>query len=208
MSSDNQQAQDKKASWTTNWELVSFLVSACRDAHITIGDFVSKVESGEIDDTIVEVYLTAQHRLQHELEVLKAQYEQKRSPYMNELNQLEFQMANRIEEYCVNKMRGEGKKTFAFWSGTATIRRYAPRLDLVSDEEAIAYLRENGFEHMMNQSVRKSDFLRYANDLMKDSGELVPGVELTPEKEMFNLRAGAKKEVPDGLGELDPDSGS
>lgn len=159
-----------------------------RDIQSVVGE---QVDAITVDDNFVEWYLRKRRHIESDIATIKAQAEQMQSPLHSKLHQLEFRWKDRIEEYIRQKAYEEDKKTLAFWGGTFRLRTNAGGAKVTDSDAALRYAMENELHTMLSEpQLRLAEYRKYAEQLLRDEGELLPGVEVTEPSDSMSLKIG------------------
>lgn len=88
---------------------------------------------------------------------------------------------------------GGRKKTLPLLFGTVAFRTVPSSLRVVGSAEAVEYAKSQGWEVVT--TVEKLDgeaYKQQAAAVLHETGEVLPGVEIVPERESFSVKFGAK----------------
>lgn len=99
-----------------------------------------------------------------------------------------------LEQYTRNQLaaRGNKERTLRLLSGDCVLRSVPANVIVSNKEDAINFLRKNphDYEKMVTVTQDESLDARAYKNLAKSTGELLPGVEYTPERETFTVKTG------------------
>lgn len=90
--------------------------------------------------------------------------------------------------------RGGHKKTLPLLQGTVSFRTVPASLRVTGSREAIEHAKGQGWDVVRAvESLDAEAYRREAAAALAESGEVLPGVEIVPERESFSVRFGKEK---------------
>jgi phage host-nuclease inhibitor protein Gam len=90
---------------------------------------------------------------------------------------------------------GNRRKSLTLLQGTCSFRTVAPSVKIADTQAALLFVKESLPE--MVRTVETLDLIAYkerAESRLRADGELLPGVEVVPERESFSVRFGRKED--------------
>jgi phage host-nuclease inhibitor protein Gam len=129
------------------------------------------------------------------IEAEKARVQAQAAAIMSQLESdaesLRFLYAVQLEAYCRSKLEAAGgrRKSITFLQGTCAFRTVPPGLRITDFDAALSYAAS--VLPGLIQTVTTLDRAAYrdmAVQRLNETGELLPGVEATPERESFTIR--------------------
>jgi len=157
---------------------------------------------GPMTEQDADDYLKERNLLEHEIATLKAQLEEKLSHPRGLLFGLTSRHEHRLEQYVRAEAERTGRRTFPLWHGTCRLTKTGGRPVIEDEHAAVDYAEANGYERFLNpMSIRKGEYQKFAAEVLKKQGELLPGCELESERDSFSVSFKTKE--TDGL----PDDG-
>lgn len=93
--------------------------------------------------------------------------------------------------------RGGTRKTLPLFQGTVAFRTVPMSLRIAGSGEAIEYARSQGWDVIRTVECLDSEgYRRQAAALLTETGEVLPGIEIVPERESFSVRFGKDNKNP------------
>lgn len=121
-----------------------------------------------------------------------------------DITRLEFMYGQQVQTYVRAELdrRGGHGKTLKLWQGTAVFRTLPASLRVRSAQAAIEHARAQGWDAIKTTETLDVDrYKKEAAAARQETGELLPGMELTEERESFTIRFGKAAEGSEGENE-------
>jgi hypothetical protein len=101
-----------------------------------------------------------------------------------------------LEEYARQRIAADkrGRKSVILPHGTVAFRTIPAGLKIVDEQEALEWAIREGRCYGEVKVLDKAVFRAIAGDYLNIKGELLPGVEMQPERESFGIRFGGNNE--------------
>ena len=105
---------------------------------------------------------------------------------------LMFRYGAALEQYCLAKLAAEGnrRKSVRFLQGTCSFRWQGPAVKIKDAAAALEWAKENAPAMIQEETTERLDgdaFRRRAEEIRKQDGELLPGVEYSEGGDTFGL---------------------
>lgn len=153
------------------------------------------------DEATANWYLRKLRNLENEKDTIKAQTAAMLKALDTEINGLEFCFGQQFETFVRGELtrRGGRSKTLPLFQGTASFRTVAASLRVRNVTEAIEHARAQGWDAIKTTETLDADrYKKEAAAARQETGELLPGMELTEERESFTIRFGKAAEGSEG----------
>jgi phage host-nuclease inhibitor protein Gam len=151
------------------------------------------------DDT-ANWYLGKLANLEAEKHRVKAQSEKMLTEIERNIEHLQFLFGHQLEEYVRANLKGKSK-TLHLLQGSVQLRKVPRSISLTDRDLALleAYkIKEQGWsEELIPLKVVESlDTMKYrvlAEQILKNTGEILPGIEVVPEHESMSVKFGKEE---------------
>ncbi|OGF05241.1 MAG: hypothetical protein A2W00_04650 [Candidatus Eisenbacteria bacterium RBG_16_71_46] len=131
--------------------------------------------------------------LEAEAERVRAQSRELLTALQADYDSLMYRFGGELEHWTQEEIarRGGRRKSVITLQGTLALRTVPRSLRIADEQAAFAYAREQGME--LITSLNRQAYNRAAKTALEETGELLPGMETTPEHETFSIRFGKDK---------------
>lgn len=153
------------------------------------------------DEATANWYLRKLRNMENEKDTIKAQAAAMVKALDTEINGLEFRFGQQFETFVRGELdrRGGRTKTLPLFQGTASFRTVAASLRVRNVTEAMEHARAQGWDAIKTTETLDADrYKKEAAAARQETGELLPGIELTEERESFTIRFGKVTEGSEG----------
>ena len=143
-------------------------------------------------------YLKTLRNLENEKATIKAQTEAMLKALDADIHRLEFMYGQQFQTWVRGELdrRGGKNKTLPLHQGTAAFRTVAAAIRVRSAAEALEYARQQGWELIKTvESLDSEGYKKQAAAVRAETGEVLPGIEVTEERENFSIKFGAAKDA-------------
>lgn len=157
------------------------------------GETFAKHNFSICDEDSANWYLRKQATLATEIARIKAQADAIIKPLLADSERLQSRFEAELQAWAQEQIaaRGGKRKTLDLLQGSIAFRTVPASIKIVSDEEAFVYART--FHADLIQTIEKLDTSGYraaAKAAMEETGEMIPGTEVTPARESMSLKFG------------------
>ena len=161
-------------------------------------------EKFEINDLgTANWYLKTLRNLENEKATIQAQTQAMLRSLDAEIRRLEFRYGPQFQGWVEQELarRGSRSKTLALHQGTAAFRTVSASLRVMSSRDALDYAWEQGWPVIRSvETLDAEEYKKQAAAVQAETGEVLPGIEVIPERESFCIRFGAAKEAVNEAG--------
>ncbi len=147
------------------------------------------------DDASANWFLRRLANIEAEKARIQAQAAEMVRQLDSDADRLKHLYESELLEYCRRRMAegGSRRRSVAFLQGSISFRSVSASLKVSDPAQALVYAQDNGLSAV--KTVVTLDAAAYraqAEAHMQETGELLPGVETTPEHETHRLTFGSK----------------
>jgi hypothetical protein len=132
-----------------------------------------------------ERYLRRRRQILDDKAVLKMQYERIDREYDAKLKKLDWFWWHRVQAWATEQSRIRGKQTLNLMFGKLSLRKVRADIKFDKDklEEAEAFAKKEDFLDLVSTpKLSATAYVTYAKERLSETGELIPGVEMTEER--------------------------
>lgn len=136
-------------------------------------------------------YLRQIGNIEAEKERISAQHAKRLAELETDRKRLQHLYSSQLEAWSCAELarRGGRRKTLTLEQASVAFRKVPSRLTVSDPVAALAYAKEHCPDMVKVQTIERLDAKRYT-DLMKSTGEVLPGVERTLERESVTIEFG------------------
>jgi len=124
---------------------------------------------------------------------IKAQYEERLRQVETDEDGLHARFDADLERFARERLEGSKRKSLTLLQGTLAFRRVPQSYRVADPGAALDYVEQAGLEGLTRVELIAADYRKLAVQAMEDTGELLPGIDRTPERESFSIRFGGKE---------------
>lgn len=127
--------------------------------------------------------------IESEKQTITAQFKQRIIELENDAERLMFRFSAELEAFARTEAENRRRKTITLLHGSLCLRTSPARVVIASQEDALTTAKAVLPEAV--QTVEKLDtraFAKFAEARLQETGELLPGVEMTEATETFSVR--------------------
>ena len=130
--------------------------------------------------------------LEAERNRVKAQSEKMLTMLDSEINGLRFRFEDDLRAFTAERLAQSGgrRKSVHLLQGTLSFRTVPASLKIADPQAALDYAKVLGLPVHTLTTIDTQVYREKAHKALMETGELLPGVELTPEAERFSIRFG------------------
>ncbi len=139
-------------------------------------------------------YLRKMRNLQTEKATIQAQTAAMLKAVDAQMERLRYLYEAQLQTWVQQELarRGGRSKTLALHQGTVAFRTVPETLRVLSAREAVEYARAQGWDVIKTvETLDAERYKREATAARVETGELLPGLEVVPERESFTIQFGA-----------------
>jgi hypothetical protein len=147
------------------------------------------------DEDSANWYLRKLANLEAEKYRVKAQSEKILSEIERNVEKLQFLYGHQLEEYVRANLKGKSK-TLHLLQGSVSFRKVSQHLSVMDKIAAEEYTKQwiegEGGDNfwVVTNKFNQDAYRKRAEETLKESGELLPGIEVVPEHESMSVKFG------------------
>ena len=142
-------------------------------------------------------YLKQLRNLENEKATVKAQAAEILKALDADIHRLEFMFGQQFQIWVRAELdrRGGRGKTLPLLQGTAAFRVVPQSLRVLNAREALEYGKQQGWDVVKTvETLDAEGYRKEAAAALAETGEVLPGIEVVPERENFSIRYGKEKD--------------
>ena len=143
-------------------------------------------------------YLKTLRNLESEKATIQAQTAAMLRSLDAEINRFRFRFEPQFQGWVEQELarRGSRSKTLPLHQGTAAFRTVPASLRVMSSRDALDYARSQGWPVIRSvETLDAEGYKSQAAAVQAETGEVLPGIEVIPERESFSVRFGTAKDA-------------
>ena len=143
-------------------------------------------------------YLKILRNMENEKATIQAQTTAMLRSLDAEINRFRFRFDLQFQRWVEQELarRGSRSKTLPLHQGTAAFRIVPASLRMLSSRDALDYAREQGWPVIRSvETLDVEGYKKQAAAVQAETEEVLPGLEVIPERESFTVRFGAARDA-------------
>ena len=149
-------------------------------------------EDAETNKDLANWAMRKMYLLRQEIALVKAQHAELLTRLNSDLSGSEAFFLPQLEHWAAQQVAEGKRKSLILPYGTVQFRSVKAGVKVADKDAALVYIIEN-FPDGLIYEIDNAAYKKLAMEYLQD-GEMLPGIETTPEHESFSIRFGKEKE--------------